>query len=88
MEDFSLVTQGGAINIARCNETAAKFGITLSQSDAAVLQNARTKALARAGRVEFTGGVIEKLVFAFCDSPFLDQDGFTEAMEDIIDIFY
>jgi hypothetical protein len=88
MGDFSLVTQNGAVDVARCNETASKFGIRLTQRDAAVLLNARAKALAHTGRVEFTGGIIEKLVFAFCDSPYLGQDGFTEAMEDIIDIFY
>lgn len=88
MDDFSLITQSGSVDIERCNETARKFGITLSQSDAILLQNARIKALRRAGRVEFAGGIIEKLVLAFCDSPYLEQDGFTEAMEELIDIFY
>lgn len=87
-DTFSLITQGGSVDIARCNETASKFGIKLSQSDAVALTAARKKALARTGRVEFAGGIIEKLVFAFCDSPYLDQDGFAQAMEDIIDIFY
>lgn len=88
MEGFSLVTQGGAVDIARCNETAARFGIVLKETDAKALDAARMKALKRTGRVEFTGGIIEKLIFAFCDSPYLEQDGFTEAMEDVIDIFY
>ncbi len=88
MDDFSLVKQSGSVDIARCNETARKFGITLSQRDAGALNNARVKALRRTGRVEFTGGIIEKLVFAFCDSPYLEQDGFTEAMEELIEIFY
>jgi hypothetical protein len=89
MEDsFSLITQSGSVDIARCNETAVKFGIRLNESDAKALLNARAKALRRTGRVEFTGGIIEKLVFAFCDSPYLEQDGFAEAIEELIDIFY
>lgn len=78
----------GAIDIARCNAVAAKFGIKLSQSEAAALSEARVRALNRTGRVEFEGTVIEKLVIAFCDSPFLTQDGFADAMEDIIEMFY
>lgn len=79
---------GGGVDIARCNEVTERFGIKLTKQDASALLDARTRALARTGRAEFEGGVIEKLVIAFCDSPYLMQDGFTDAMEDIIDMFY
>lgn len=81
-------SRSGAIDIARCNEITKRYGIKLSQSDAAALVAARDRALSRTGRAEFEGGVIEKLVMAFSDSPYLMQDGFAEAMEDIIDMFY
>lgn len=79
---------GQGVDIVKCNEVTAAFGIRLSQHDVKVLLNARTRALARTGRVEYEGGVIEKLVTAFCDSPYLMQDGFADAMEEMIDVFY
>lgn len=88
-DTFSIVTrQSGAIDIARCNEAAAGFGIIVTENDARLLEDARNKALKRLGRVEFAGGVIEKLIAAFCDSPYLDRDDFMEAMEEFIEIFY
>ncbi len=89
-EQLSLIpfSRSGAVDIARCNAVAAKFGIKLSQSEADALSDARIRSLRRTGRVEFEGAVIDKLVITFCDSPFLMQDGFADAMEDIIEMFY
>lgn len=88
-DSFSKIArQNGAIDTARCNEVAARFGITVSENDAKLLAEARSKTLKRLGRVEFAGGVIEKLTAAFCDSPYIDRDNFMEAMEEFIEIFY
>lgn len=86
---FSIVTQqGGAIDIARCNEVTARFGITVSARDAILLAEVRNKTLKRLGRVEFVGESLENLITAFCDSSYLDKDNFMEAMEEFIEIFY
>ncbi len=86
---FSITArQGGAIDIPRCNETAARFGIIISENDAKLLAEARNKTLRRLGRVEFAGGAIEGLIIAFCDSTYLDKDNYIEAMEELIEIFY
>ncbi len=85
---FVIARQSGAIDAARCNETAARFGITISENGARLLAEARNKTLKRLGRVEFAGGTIEKLITAFCDSPYLDSSNFMEAMEEFIEIFY
>lgn len=88
-DPFSIIArQTGAIDALRCNEVASRFGITVSENDAMMLAETRNKTLKRLGRVEFAGGVIEKLITAFCDSPYLDRDNFMEAMEEFIEIFY
>jgi hypothetical protein len=88
-DSFSVIArQGGAIDTVRCNKAAARFGVTVSENDARQLAEARNKTVKRLGRVEFAGGVIEKLIIVFCDSPYLDRDNFIEAVEEFIDIFY
>jgi hypothetical protein len=88
-DSFSVIArQSGAIDVAGCNETAERFGITISENGARLLAEAHNKTLKRLGRVEFAGGVIDKLITAFCDSPYLDSSNFLEAMEEFIEIFY
>jgi len=74
--------------IMKCNEYTARFGLALSQSEAQGLLEKRTEALSRNGRIEFGGGIIDKLIKEFCDSPFLYQDNYSETMNDLIEIFY
>lgn len=88
-DDFSLIpVRERAAEIMRCNDMVQRFGIKLSGNDALSLLAARDRALKTSGRIEFEKGAIELLLKTFCDSPYLNQDNFTETMEDIIDIFY
>lgn len=88
-DDFSLIPiRERAAEIMRCNDVAQRFGIKLTGKDALVLLAARDRALKVSGRVEFEKGAVETLLKTFCDSPYLNQDNFTEVMEDIIEIFY
>ncbi|MPM95937.1 hypothetical protein SDC9_143093 [bioreactor metagenome] len=40
------------------------------------------------GRIEFGGGVIDKLIYEFCDSPFISSVNYEQTLHDLIDIFY
>ncbi|WP_010251076.1 DUF6323 family protein [Acetivibrio cellulolyticus] len=91
--NFLLITTGIQNNLAvseiiKCNEYTARFGLILSESEVKELVETRTEALSRNGRIEFGGGIIDKLIKEFCDSPFLYQANYAETMHDLIETFY
>lgn len=74
--------------LAACNAKTARFGLTLSREQIAVLAAGRTQALRNTGRVEFGEGILPRLVLAFCDSPYLYQEDYAETMLTLQEIFY
>lgn len=92
-EQFSLIPKEAARQLAvaeiiRCNQTTLRYGLVLSEPDAAELVNTRSEALEKLGRIEFAGGVISKLIMEFCDSPYLTQSNYAETLHDLIETFY
>jgi len=39
-------------------------------------------------RVEFGESILNKIIFTFCDSPFIYQDNYVEMIEGLTEIFY
>lgn len=74
--------------VIECNEYTFQYGLTLSETQAKGLVETRTYALRSNGRIEFGGGIIDKLIKAFCDSPFISQHNYAETMNELIEIFY
>lgn len=64
------------------------FGLTLSNGDMAALLRRRKQALQDTGRVEFAGGIFQKLVYAFCDSPYLSQANYANTLCELTAQFY
>jgi hypothetical protein len=91
-EQFDLlkVTQKNqaVVELKECNEFAGKFGLTLSDSDIQMLIEERFRALKSNGRVEFGNGILKKLVFEFCDSPYVMQDNFADTIQGLQEAFY
>ena len=52
------------------------------------LGEARVKALENTGRVEFGGGILKKLILAFCDSPYITQNSYAGILAQLQEIFY
>ncbi len=77
-----------AQSLRETNALTARYGLTLSEQDIASLIEKRVAALSETGRVEFGKGILEKLVFAFCDSPYLFQDTYMETLLALQDAFY
>ena len=73
-----------AARILACNEVSARFGLALSLA----LAEARQEALLETGRVEFRGGILEDLIFAFCNSPYIEQANYAETLEALAHLFY
>ncbi|NCB51408.1 MAG: hypothetical protein EOM54_05945 [Clostridia bacterium] len=71
-----------------CNAFTTRFGLSLSDSQIRTLVESRFDALRATGRIEFGGGVLKKLIYAFCDSPFISQDNYEETLADLQEAFY
>lgn len=66
-----LIQKQAAEALLKQNFFTARYGLQLTPSQAAELVETRTHALSQNGRIEFGGGILEKIVEKFCDSPFL-----------------
>lgn len=92
-DSFSLIPKAVAHQLAvaeiiRCNQITSRYGLVLKESDAAELALTRSEVLETLGRIEFSGGIINKLIMEFCDSPYLSQSNYAETLHDLIETFY
>ena len=74
--------------IVECNKITSRYGLILSQADALELVTTRSEALSNYGRIEFTGGIINKLILRFSDSPFLTKQNYVTTLNELIETFY
>lgn len=65
-----------------------KFGLTLSEEEAAVLAEERVLALKQERRIEFGEGILPKLIYAFCDSAYIVQENYCDVLMELQEIFY
>ena len=74
--------------ILACNSTTEAYGLTLTQKQALKLVQTRTEVLKKTSRVEFGTGIIDKLILAFCDSPYIEQQNYEDTLHELISLFY
>lgn len=84
----SLIQRQAVHEIIKCNDITANFGLALTEQQALALTETRMFALSENGRIEFGGGVIDKLIIAFCDSPYISMQNYTETLHALIELFY
>ncbi|HPE95398.1 MAG TPA: DUF6323 family protein [Bacillota bacterium] len=75
-------------SVAECNEETVNYGLVLSKNDIHDLIETRDNALIATGRVEFGGGIIERIIYKFCDSPYIWQSNYAQTINDLTEIFY
>jgi len=92
---LDLISKRDALGIERskdellkCNEFSSRFGLTLGTEEAVMLVKAKQEALKNSGRIEFGESILPKIIFAFCDSPFMEQETFAETLTDLQEAFY
>lgn len=83
-----LIRKQAVAEIEKCNDFTARFGLTLSHLEAVELVETRVFALQSNGRIEFGGGVIDKIIREFCSSPYLSMHNYAETLHELIEIFY
>ena len=74
--------------VIKCNDFTASYGLLLTPAQALELVETRSAALIDNGRIEFGGGVIDKIIKEFCDSPFISMHNYTQTIHELIEIFY
>lgn len=88
LEMLELQRQASLQEIRDCNNFSNQFGLALKEAEIQELAECRKKALKDTGRVEFGGGILPKLIYAFCDSPYLDQTNYAETLAELQEAFY
>lgn len=83
-----LLQKMAAEDILKCNKTTAKYGLVLTEQAAVSLAETRSYSLSSNGRIEFGGGIVDKLILAFCDSPFISQQNYEQTISELIELFY
>lgn len=74
--------------ILACNNETKQYGLVLNEQQALALAQTRTTALKEHKRIEFRGGIVNQLVLAFKDSPYITQDNFESTLHELINLFY
>ncbi len=92
MSDKKLIQKNNGSNLPEtlleCNRYTQQFGLSLTKEDAQLLVTERVDSLRQHRRVEFGEGILAKLIFTFCDSPFISQNHYVEIIGRLQDIFY
>ncbi|MDD3192595.1 MAG: DUF6323 family protein [Oscillospiraceae bacterium] len=93
--DFALVAirssfmeRKTANKILACNEEGGKYGLVLTEQQALALAQTRTNALNENKRIELNGGIVDKLILAFCNSPYIEKDTYEDTLHELIRLFY
>lgn len=74
--------------IVELNKITEKYGLILTKEQATDLVNNRNTVLKEVGRIELGGGILEKLIYEFYDSPYLYKDEYLDTLEKLTNIFY
>lgn len=83
-----LQVSGQIEQVLEANAYSEKYGLTLTKEDATLLTQSRKNALKEQRRVEFGNGILDKIIYEFCDSDFIDQNNYVETLSRLQDIFY
>ncbi len=74
--------------ILKTNETSKENGLTLTEEEAKALVAAREDTLKEERRVEFGDSISPKLIRAFADSSFINQEDYAETIARLQEIFF
>ena len=83
-----LQRQNQVSEVVRTNQVTERYGLALSEEDAALIAAERTKVLQEQKRVEFGGGIMPKIIYEFCDSSYIDQNNYVDTLISLQEIFY
>ncbi len=74
--------------VMEINPKTERFGLILTEEDAKEIVECRKENLREEQRVELGEGILPKIIFLFCDSPYIYQENYVETMIRLQEIFY
>lgn len=74
--------------LSSLNQKTERFGLSLREEEMNELMECRNQSLKMHGRVEFESGILDRLIYVFCDSQYISQQNYLESLEKLQDIFY
>ncbi|MEY8392886.1 hypothetical protein D3Z36_11065 [Lachnospiraceae bacterium] len=74
--------------VLETNQYTKKFDLVLSKEDAKILAESRLDVLKKEQRIEFGQGILPAIIYAFCDSAYIMQDNYRDALMRLQEIFY
>lgn len=74
--------------ISKMNQKTERFGLVLQEEEVRELVTVHHESLKNHRRFEWGSGILEKLIYVFCDSQYLDQQNYLQSLERLQDIFY
>lgn len=74
--------------IMETNNYSERYGLILTNEDAELLSIERQNSLREQRRVEFGQGIMTKIIYAFCNSDYIDQNNYVDTLIYLQNIFY
>ena len=65
-----------------------KTGLLLTRKEVLQLCEKRNAVLVQCERLELNGSIMDQLIDAFMDCPYITRDEFADVMEEVIEVFY
>ena len=92
-EPFALTVQKAQLAatvqaLRKCNDVSQRYGLSLDERQIQSLAQARSEALQYAARIEMGESVLPRLIYAFCDSPYINRDDYAATLATLQDLFY
>ena len=85
----SALTQSKDVKaILAYNDKSVQYGLVLTEKQALQLLHSKDEELRYHGRLEFGEGILGKLITAFCDSPYMNRQNYSQTLERLLEIFY
>ena len=84
----ALVQKQAVSELMKLGDVTEQYGLALTEQQAIALVETRSISLSATGRTEFGGGVIEKIIYEFCDSPYISMRNYESTLHELIEIFY
>ena len=83
-----LMIESAKQEVRACNAISERFGLSLNEDEIRELVECRATALKDTGRIEFDGGILPKLIYAFCDSAYIDKGNYESTLAELQEAFY
>lgn len=80
--------QNQVAQVLDTNQYTKKYGLELSKEDSELLIEERNKSLKEQKRVEFGQSILPQIIYAFCDSAYIEQDTYVSTLTRLQEIFY